>query len=84
MRTDEAKVIELIRNIIASERLETFALGTVPADYTTGLPTVKFDEETVASTKQRPHLSSYAPAANDRVMLAKVSNEWVIIGKVTS
>ena len=62
-------------------------LGTVDAGYTTGLPTVAFDDETPASTRGRPHLSSYSPAASDRVLLVRVGtvgSSWVILGKIVA
>lgn len=59
-----------------------FRLGTIPASYTTGRPPVLFDGETTASTRTYPYISNYSPTANDRVLLAKVGNGWVIVGKV--
>lgn len=56
-------------------------LGTIPAGYVGGRPTVRFDGETTASTKTYPYLSSYAPAANDRVALERFGSTWLIIGK---
>lgn len=59
-----------------------FLLGTIPASYTTGRPTIQFDGESIASTRAYPYLSSYTPAANDRVLLAVVEHGAVILGKV--
>lgn len=61
---------------------ELFAFGTIPSNYTSGDPPVTFDGETVVSTKAYTHLSSYTPAANDRVLLARVGASWVVVGKV--
>lgn len=62
----------------------SFLLGTIPSTYTagTGYAPVQFDGETAASTKTYPHLASYAPDPNDRVVLGKVGNGYVILGKV--
>lgn len=46
--------------------------------YESGLPRLVFDGETEVSVKSYPHLASYTPQANDRVMLVKN----VVIGKV--
>ncbi|CAM5794813.1 hypothetical protein [Brevibacillus borstelensis] len=59
-----------------------FRMGTIPASYTSGLPTVQFDGETKASTKRYPFLEGYTPRAADRVLLARVGHGWVVVGKV--
>lgn len=60
----------------------SFRLGSIPSTYTSGRPTVKFDGESAASTRTYPYLSSYTPAANDRVLVAMVGHGAVIIGKI--
>ncbi|MFC4768748.1 hypothetical protein [Effusibacillus consociatus] len=59
-----------------------FRLGTIPTGYTSGRPTVLFDGETTASSRKYPYLSSYTPAANDKVLLGRVGNGWAILGKI--
>lgn len=59
-----------------------FKIGTIPAGYTSGRPTVQFDGESAASTRTYPYLSSYTPTANDRVLLAMVGHGAVILGKI--
>lgn len=81
---DTTRFIETIRRIVREEREQKFALGTIPSDYSSGLPNVRFDEETQASVRERPYLDSYTPAANDRVLLARVGRGWVVLGKVVS
>lgn len=66
----------------SSDKRSAFRLGKIPADYTGGRPRVQFDGETTASTKTYPYLNRYTPAANDRVLVAKVGNGWVVIDKV--
>lgn len=57
-------------------------LGKIDPAYAAGRPKVLFDGETAVSTKTYPYLSSYAPAANDRVALDKYGSTWVIVGRV--
>jgi hypothetical protein len=59
-------------------------LGTVDSGYTTGLPRVKFDGESVTSDKVFAILGSYGPVANDRVALIPVGTTYLIVGKVTT
>jgi hypothetical protein len=70
--------------IIVPDRVPptAFRMGTIPASHTSGLPTVIFDGETVASTKRYPCLGDYTPAAGDRVLLARVGHGWVVLDKV--
>jgi len=60
----------------------SFRMGTIPGTYTSGLPTVQFDGETVASTKRYPCFGSYTPKAGDRVLLARVGHGWVVMDKI--
>lgn len=60
----------------------SFMIGTIPADYTTGRPTLTFDGESTASIRTYPYLSSYVPAANDRVLVAIVGHSGVVLGKI--
>lgn len=57
-------------------------LATVDPAYTSGRPRVTFDGEDAPSGKAYPHLSSYAPAAGDRVLLVPAGTSYVILGKV--
>ncbi len=59
-----------------------FLLGTIAAGYVSGRPTVKLDGDDTAGSKTYPYLASYAPAAGDRVLVAKVAHGAVILGKV--
>ncbi|MGD6832587.1 hypothetical protein ACQCT5_10510 [Sutcliffiella halmapala] len=59
-----------------SQKLVRYA--TVDPNHTSGLPKLLFDGEGAVTEKGYPHLDSYNPAANDRVMLISK----VIIGKV--
>lgn len=60
----------------------TFKKGKVEAAYSTGRPRIIFQGETTASVKAYPYLESYVPKANDIVLLARVGNSYVILGKI--
>lgn len=64
------------------EKETVFRLGKIDPAYSTGRPSIVFDGETTATTKQYPYLSPYAPTAGDRVLLAKVAGSYLILGKV--
>lgn len=61
-------------------------LGTIPADYTGGNPTVLGDGETEASRIGYKVVQAYsatdAPAADDRVLMQRQGKQDVILGKV--
>lgn len=58
----------------------TLQLAKVDPNYSGGRPSVIYDSDIVTGTlsKPLPYLSSYEPAANDRVMIVK----GVIVGKI--
>lgn len=59
----------------------TFKLGRIDPNYSNGRPRIIFEGESSPSLKVYPYLSSYTPVANDIVLLARVSNSYVILGK---
>lgn len=59
----------------------TFKLGQIPSDYSGGRPRIIFEGESTASLKAYPYLASYNPAAGDVVLLARVGNSYVVLGK---
>lgn len=75
------KFLEIIRG--QPDKQTAFKLGTIPAGYTSGRPTIQFDGESSASTRTYPYLSSYTPTASDRVLVAMVGHSGVVLGKVT-
>lgn len=82
-------LLEPVRELVAHELKQHNAnpivrLGTVAADYTSGLPAVLMDGDETASGKKYAHLASYTPAANERVLLLKAGSTWVIAGKIIS
>ena len=61
---------------------ELFRLGQVATNYSTGRPSIIFSGEHEASSKKYPYLSSYTPKAGDKVLLVRIANSYVIIGKI--
>lgn len=81
---DAEQFLAIIRNDVQKLIPDSpFVLGTIPADYVSGRPRIQFDGESSASTKTYPYLSSYTPAANDRVLLGQAGHGWVVLGEVT-
>lgn len=80
-------LISLIRKVSTQvirdrrDLVESFVQGTIDPSYVSGRPKVRFDGETLVSGKQYPYLSSYTPAANDVVILARISGTYIILGK---
>lgn len=72
------QVLKIIKDFIPL----VFSLGTISSSYTSGRPQIVFDGESTASTRTYPYLSSYTPAANDRVIIAIVGHGGVILGKI--
>lgn len=59
-------------------------LGTISAvDSDNGLQLI-IDGEDEPTTKKYTYMSSYVPAANDRVLIEEISGSYVIMGKVIS
>ena len=56
-------------------------LGTVRTTNNAGIQ-LQLDDEETATTKRYKRLSSYTPAAGDRVLIVKISGTYVILGKV--
>jgi len=59
-------------------------LAVVDPSYTSGWPKVTFEGESTLSGKLYPHLDSYCPSANDRVVMVPVGTTWLIVGAVSS
>lgn len=69
------KVKEEINDLIPKVRY-----ATIDPNYSSGLPKVVFDGESTTTVKTYAYLSSYTPAANDRVMILNNT----ILGKVVN
>jgi hypothetical protein len=77
---DPAKLLDILSP--NKDDPTVFKIGTIPNTYTTGRPTILFDGESIVSTKTYPYLGGYAPAANDRVLIAMVAHGGVVLGKI--
>ena len=62
--------------------VESYAMATVYNYSSSTGAQLTLDGESSASTKRYKRLSPYTPAKGDRVLLAKVSGTYVILGKV--
>lgn len=59
-----------------------FRLATVVNYNSTSGSTLLFDGEETATTKRYKRLYSYSGAANHRVLVAKISGTYIILGRV--
>ena len=62
--------------------LSPFRLGQIDPNYTSGRPGIIFSGESKVSSKKYPYLSSYSPKARDKVLIARLGNSYVVIGKI--
>lgn len=71
-----------IKSVQPKNSVNSYKLGKIDPIYASGNPKIVFDGESVTSTKKYPYLSSYTPVANDRVLLLRVANSYVVLGKI--
>lgn len=58
-----------------------FKMATV-TEIVNSHPLLQFYGEETKSEKEYRRLSSYSPAVGDVVCLAKISNSWLVLGKI--
>jgi hypothetical protein len=76
-------LVSLIEELIGRKIVSSYSLGKIdPAYDGVGYPRVVFDGSETASLKRYPHLSSYQPQPNDRIIMANISKTHVIFGKI--
>lgn len=63
---------------------KTFRLGKISPTYTSGLPKVLLDGDDGVGDVTYPHLFSYVPSANDRVLLIRFGTSYLILGKINN
>lgn len=63
----------------ASPLLYLAAIGSVSGSGVTLI----FDGQSAATLKTYKRLASYSPSAGDRVLVAKISGSYVVLGKIT-
>ena len=59
----------------------SFILGTISGTSTTGI-TLTIDGENTPTTKKYTFCSAYLPNGGDRVLIAEVGDEYVVIDKI--
>lgn len=67
-----------------SKSPSTVKLGTIPAGYVSGRPTVQFDGESIASVRTFPCVSGYTPAVGDRVIVLLQGHSGICIGRIAA
>jgi hypothetical protein len=72
------------RSTTTPEETRPLRLGTIDPAYTSGLPRITFDGETILSGRGYPWASPYRPVANDRVVLAPVGRSYLILGGIAT
>lgn len=75
-------VAGLQRNVSTSSADRPHLIGVIDPAYTSGNPKVTFEGETTMSGKTYAYISSYYPIPSDRVVLAPLGTNYVIIGSV--
>jgi len=65
-----------------NQQEETFRLATVTGLFENGSAKVTFYGEEAESGKEYSYLASYFPTVNDKVIMARVGNSWVIMGRL--
>lgn len=76
-------LVKALKAVKEGAKDKSFAFGVIDAVYSNGC-TVIFDGETASSPKQYTSIKTFSPAAEQRVMLAKVQGSWVILGPIGS
>lgn len=72
----------MTRNTVSSSADKPHLIAIIDPAYTTGNPKVTFEGETTMSGKQYAYINSYYPIPGDRVVLAPLGTNYVIIGSV--
>ncbi|QKN88221.1 receptor-binding protein [Bacillus phage Novomoskovsk] len=73
--------VSIVNELIDKKQKKgAYKIGKIPDNHTSGDPKILFDGEQTPSGKTYKCLSSYYPIAGDRVLLARVSNTYVVLG----
>ncbi|AGY48193.1 hypothetical protein Riggi_31 [Bacillus phage Riggi] len=77
--------VSIVNELIDKKQKKgAYKIGKIPDNHTSGDPQILFDGEQTPSGKTYKCLSSYYPIAGDRVLLARVSNTYVVLGGLNS
>lgn len=73
----------IIVNYVRNQGLDNWVKqGWIDSGYTSGKPKVRFVGEDEIGEKTYPYLSSYVPAASDRVLMVRLGKTFIIVGKI--
>src|ERR1051326_8633714 len=76
------KLVTLTKEL-TEDRLLGVAKGRIdPAYLGSGLPSVIFDGESVATSRGFPYLNTYTPRAGEVILLGKYAHGWIIFGGI--
>lgn len=81
---NSSEFVGLINSMIDKKTSPPFAIGRIDPAYSSGNPRIIFDGETTVSTKRYTKLNSYTCQPNDRVLLARVSGTYVVLGSLSA
>lgn len=86
LNMNESEFVRILESFYDSKAggEKTFRLGKVSPTYTSGLPKVLLDGDDGVGDVTYPHLFSYAPSANDRVLLIRFGTSYLILGKINN
>ena len=74
--------VEIVEDMIKEKVDAPFSLGNISPNYQGRNPQILFDGEVSVSIKKYPHLSSYNPVSNDRVLLINISGTHLVVGAI--
>lgn len=86
LNMNESEFVRILESFYDSKTggEKTFRLGKISPTYTSGLPKVLLDGDDGVGDVTYPHLFSYAPSANDRVLLIRFGTSYLILGKINN
>lgn len=76
------KFIEMVKSANGTPE-KLFKIGKIDPDHESGDAKIVFDGETTVSGKTYKSIG-YTPVADDKVLLAKVAETYLILGKIGS
>lgn len=79
---DSNELVDLIIGMTQDKNKNPFVIATVSSSHSSGRPRLKFAGASSDSNVTYPYLSSYTPAANDRVFCVQIQSTILIIGKI--
>lgn len=86
LNMNESQFVETLESFYRSkqDKEKVFRIGNISSTYSSGLPKVLLDGDDGVGDVVYPHLFSYAPSANDRVLLIRFGTTYLILGKINN